>query len=417
VSWRSRVYFELLKTLIEAQGSVVSYLELETKVWSRPQTRHHICETVRIIKNKLEICSDYIKNQPGEGYYWDPPSDLPVLDANSELELRVSRLRTIARQDWMRRTRSSVRRALDRFRELAELQPNAADAHLGIAECLLLLAHIGFQVFDTRATLPVMRREARHALKLAVLAQDKFMQSRALTAIAHIEMIFDWNWRKAERGLDSAIAVNPKHPTAYQLRAHLFLATMRWPEALDAISKAASLAVESPMIHGTSGWLHYFMGNYQEAVAVNKETTRLFAEFPPGYTMLGLAHEAEESFEKAIEAFQAAFELDATPVPLAAMAHAYAVWGKKTQAQRTLKRLERLAETEIVSPYFFALVHVGLGNAEKALLLLECAKKEKCDWLTHLNVDPRWRPLYERTHYSRLLKSVGLPSPKLGTSG
>jgi hypothetical protein len=57
-----------------------------------------------------------------------------------------------------------------------------------------------------------------------------------------------------------------------------------------------------------------------------------------------------------------------------------------------------------------ALVHIGLGEAEAALVALEDALRERRRILMWLKVEPRFRPLHGHPRYQALLAAVGLAS-------
>ena len=164
------------------------------------------------------------------------------------------------------------------------------------------------------------------------------------------------------------------------------------------------------MIQGTAGWLLYFMGRSKEAVAMCRKTITDHPEFPAGYVMLALACEAEGLYNDALEAFGISNELVPSPVPLAGLGHLYGLTGKRASVARILNQLGRIAETKRVSPYHYALIHVGCGEMEKALDCLEEALGERFDWLIHAGVDPRWAPLRRNRRFKRLLRQIGLPN-------
>jgi len=186
---------------------------------------------------------------------------------------------------------------------------------------------------------------------------------------------------------------------------------MRWTEALEEIQLAGQLALNAPMVHVTLGWFLYFTGDVDGAIKANEETASLYRDFPIAYLILGLAYEAAGRYSDAIDAFNTSFGMDNRPTPLAALAHAYAISGKKGKAEQTLGRLLSLKKTELVSPYFAALVNVGLGKLDETFSLLEEARGQRCDWLIQMGVDPRWKPLHGNPRFAKLLRRVGVCLP------
>jgi hypothetical protein len=87
----------------------------------------------------------------------------------------------------------------------------------------------------------------------------------------------------------------------------------------------------------------------------------------------------------------------------------HAVAGRRDAAAQILGRLEaRVERGEYVSPVSIALVHIGLGDADRALRWLERAYEERAPQLIWLKVDPIFDPLRSAPRFTRLLRKVGL---------
>ena len=76
-----------------------------------------------------------------------------------------------------------------------------------------------------------------------------------------------------------------------------------------------------------------------------------------------------------------------------------------------LDSLEHMQPAHYVQPYTLALVHVGLGDHEQALELLERGVRERTDEVVFLGVDPAMDPLRGEPRFLALLRTLGL-SPK-----
>ena len=89
-----------------------------------------------------------------------------------------------------------------------------------------------------------------------------------------------------------------------------------------------------------------------------------------------------------------------------ALAHAYSATGKKAEAEKILRDLERKAKETSASPYTMATIYAGLGENDKAFEFLEKAYSEKSldiSWslksdllLDSLRPDPRFQNLLRR---------------------
>src|SRR6266849_3880645 len=97
---------------------------------------------------------------------------------------------------------------------------------------------------------------------------------------------------------------------------------------------------------------------------------------------------------------------------LAALAHAYAVSGKRGQALRLLSRLKELelSKQEYVSAYDLAVIYTGLGEKDQAFKSLERAYEQRDGWMAlWLKTDPRLDPLRADQRFASLLRRIGLP--------
>ena len=94
----------------------------------------------------------------------------------------------------------------------------------------------------------------------------------------------------------------------------------------------------------------------------------------------------------------------------AALAHTLAAAGRTTEAVRTLDELTELATHRYVAPYFFAGIHVGLGENDRAIEYLEKSYEEHSHWLIYLHIDPSMDGLRDNPRFQDLLRRVGLPA-------
>lgn len=124
---------------------------------------------------------------------------------------------------------------------------------------------------------------------------------------------------------------------------------------------------------------------------------------------LGLAYEQQEKYDEAIAEFKQVVTLtERKPLGLAALARAYALAGKRAEAQRTLNELQHMSNDRYVSPAAVAAIYAALGDKDQAFTWLERAQKEHDGILVRLRVDPRYDPLRSDPRFAQLLKRAGL---------
>ena len=70
----------------------------------------------------------------------------------------------------------------------------------------------------------------------------------------------------------------------------------------------------------------------------------------------------------------------------AALGHAYAVAGRRVEAQRAIDGLKVAAKRRYISPYSIAVIYAGLGDKEQAFAWLNRAYDERDNRLNYLKV-------------------------------
>ncbi|MFL5476446.1 MAG: hypothetical protein ACJ8A6_12200, partial [Gemmatimonadales bacterium] len=84
------------------------------------------------------------------------------------------------------------------------------------------------------------------------------------------------------------------------------------------------------------------------------------------------------------------------------------VAGKRSEAQRLLVELEGRSRREHVPPTVLAIVHIGLGQDERAFDLLDRAVAEHDGWFAEFIFYPTFDPLRSHPRYAALLQALGL---------
>src|SRR5206468_12334471 len=99
-------------------------------------------------------------------------------------------------------------------------------------------------------------------------------------------------------------------------------------------------------------------------------------------------------------------EYDA-PVDLTYLAKRYAKTGHCDKSSNMLTKLEQLATERHVGPFILAMVHLALGENEKAIDDLERAYRERADpFIVCLKVEPLLDPLRGDPRFERLVAKV-----------
>ncbi len=97
------------------------------------------------------------------------------------------------------------------------------------------------------------------------------------------------------------------------------------------------------------------------------------------------------------------------PLALAYFGFAYALLGMRDEAREILGELRERAKRRDIAPFFFAIVHAGLGEEDRTLEWLQRACEERA-FLPELVRDPVLDIVRENPRFIELLKTMGLPA-------
>ena len=150
-------------------------------------------------------------------------------------------------------------------------------------------------------------------------------------------------------------------------------------------------------------------GRYDEAVGEARRLAEMDPSFALAHSTLGWALiKKGEPAEGLRELEQAASLSPGNTVFLAQLGEAYGLAGDTAKARDVLARLHAMAETRFVTTYHFAYVYTGLGEAEKAIDLLEVAVEERAGGAYGIKGSFLFTPLRTHPRFVALLRKINL---------
>jgi TolB-like protein/DNA-binding winged helix-turn-helix (wHTH) protein/Tfp pilus assembly protein PilF len=301
---------------------------------------------------------------------------------------------------WNKRTPEGLLKSIDFLEQAVKQDPNYALAYAGLADAYI--AATNFNVVTRNEVYPRAKQAALKALSI-----DSSL-AEAHAALAFSSLLFDWNWKVSEAGFRTAIELSPNYGQVRQWFAVSLVSAGRFSEAMAEAQKAQQLEPLSLPINAGMGWVSFLSRKYDRTIEECTKTLEMDPSFGPAYVYRGLAYEQKGMLDKAIADFETAGKLQERPSILAALGHAYAVSGQKTKALSLLSDTKDSATKRYFPAYHRALIHVGLGQNDEAIRLLEQAHQERYPWLIHLNAEPRLDPLRSDPRFKSLVRQVGL---------
>jgi serine/threonine protein kinase/tetratricopeptide (TPR) repeat protein len=314
------------------------------------------------------------------------------------------RLYLKGRYYWDKWTPEGFRKGMDYFQQAVEKDPGYALAYAGLADSYVLLGWNS--LLPPKEAFPKAKAAATKALEF-----EKAL-AEAHTSLAAPLWLYDWNWAEAQNEFKRSLELRSSYPTANHWYAEYLMTMGRLEEALTVIKHAQELDPLSLIINVAAGWMLYYARLYDQAIEQLRKTLELEPNYPVTHWILGLVYRKTGRYEMAIaEGERAVDSSGGNPLMRAALAQTHATAGRKDEALKMLSDLTERAKQQYVSPYFFAGIHAGLGENDRALESLETAHKEKSHWLIYLHIDPSMDTLHDDPRFRDVLGSIGLPPP------
>ena len=301
---------------------------------------------------------------------------------------------------WHRRTPEDLERSIEYFRAALDLDPACGLAQTGLADAYTLLVDYG--LMSPADGMPKAREAATQAIAIDPGSAEGY------SSLALIRGLYDWQWKESEALYRRAIELNPGYATAHHWLAidcHAVLGNL--DQAAAGLETARQLDPLSGIIREGQALLRLLARDYPDAVRRYRELIAADPDFYKGYTGLGRAYAQQGNYLDALRMLDQGRSM-AGDIPniLAAMGQVYALGGEPDRAREMLARLERMARTAYIPSTAFAIVHLGLGEHERALYWLEQGLAVHDPPLAALYTHPVYDPLRAHPRFQALLAAL-----------
>lgn len=298
---------------------------------------------------------------------------------------------------WGRREQGGLQKAIECFQQSLEIDPLYVMPYIGLADAFNTFG--AYEYLPPKETFPRVFAAAEHALKIdPTLAESH-------TALGSARAHYSWDWRGAEESLAEAIALNPQYPLAHAYFALVMCATGRHERAREAIARAQQIDPLSGILNALVGWVADFGRRHDDAIRQSRLTIEMQPDLPVARSFLGYAHLAKGENAEALEAFSA---ITGYRTSLGGRGMALARLGRHEEARAVLTEMDEIAKTSYVSSYGRALIHIGLGEREQALTMLEMACDEHGYTLSYIGVSSHVDPLRNEPRFHAVIERMGL---------
>ena len=252
------------------------------------------------------------------------------------------------------------------------------------------------------------------ARQAAVRALDLDAGSaEAYTSLAMLKHRYEWDWAGAEHDFRRAIELDPGSVEAHRFFAFLLTALGRHVEAISEIQTAGQLDPLSSLVQSDFGSNLYLARKYEQAEGRLKRAIVLDPLNYGAYGRLGLVYGEMGRYAVAIASLEKAKALQSddrgnkiyTPI----LALVYALMGRREEALRTLKEMQRTTDPARFPVNDATAVWAALGNKDEAFRLLLNAVEKRAPLLIFTKVYPYFDSLHSDPRWKELLRPMNFP--------
>ena len=203
---------------------------------------------------------------------------------------------------------------------------------------LIILVFTVYLVFFFREKKPVKKKEKvdpkidTQMKKLWSIAQDSMRERKPV---------------RAEKALLTILKFDETNAAAYNRLGILYAKSQKFDEAIECFEIAQSLDNNPSSLHN-AGLIYLETGAYEKAAMAFRQALEMEGDVPARFLALAKAEEKLGNRKAAIEALEAAYDLDHTTPTLRQILSIYESTGDTENATATIARIEaQIAENEL----------------------------------------------------------------------
>ena len=301
---------------------------------------------------------------------------------------------------WNKRTAADLRKSIDYFNQAIAKDPDYALAYAALAQSWLILP--AYSGGSPRECIPPAEAAISRALELDESSSDAHAARGMMLAG------YQFDYPAGTKEYERALQLNPNDATSHHWFASDVLAALGDSEGeIAEMRRARDLDPLSLVINTNLGAALLRAHRFDEAIAQLRKTVALDGRFGYGRQTLGMALEIKGQIPEAIAEYQAAIALAPSPTYRSLLGHVYGTIGRKDEATKLLGQIQDISKSHYVDPYYFALIHLGLGDREAALIALEKSFEERNgNTLEYIRTDPFLDPLRGNPRFEALAERI-----------
>lgn len=299
---------------------------------------------------------------------------------------------------WQKRTNESLKSAISSFEKAIKLDPNFADAYIGLADSYFLLFDGSYDTSPQNVAL------AKENISQALRVNPNL--PGAYTTLGWIQASHEWNWKESEKSLRQAIKLNPNSPMAYHRLGTVLTRLRRFEEAESELRKAKELDPTSPSINSNLGVLLFFSKRYDEAVTQLSKAIEIEPNFSSPRWYLGRCYWAQGKTKESLDEVVKTLKIEGDYE----LANALESKINSKETKEVIKFWSQTWQKKISPTYInehdIAIVESLIQNRAETLDWLEKSVMARHPWTTWANAEPEMDFVRDEPRFKALLKKM-----------
>jgi len=306
------------------------------------------------------------------------------------------------RQQLGQMKKDDVKRAIGYFEEAVLKDPSYASAYTGLADSY---TQMGRHLWYTPAR--EVFEKARSYAKKALEIDDTLAEAHS--SLGAIQVIFDWEWKKAEEQFRRAIQLNPNYATAHFWYSLLLFATGRLDEGIEEAEAAHVLDPLSRVVGMGLVQAYLFAGRYDAAIEECRRHLDIDPNYPVAHDFLVHLYVQKGMFEDATKEAEALAKVsDRKEESAAHFAYLAVASGRTEEAKNLVRGLAAGPHDHYSNPTILITVFSMLGDDDRAYKWLEWAYEDGKVAFPSLRFSPDLKSFRADPRYGEFLRRARL---------
>jgi TolB-like protein/DNA-binding winged helix-turn-helix (wHTH) protein/Flp pilus assembly protein TadD len=379
------------------EGSILrsgNRVRITAQLIQAPLDKHLWAETYdRDIRDVLALQSDVAGAIAKQVKAQITPAETAKLSTVRQTDPEAYQLYLQGRYYWNKATDQSVSDSREYFHKAVEKDPGYARAWVGLAFAYNLMGDYS---------------HGKEAARKALALDDTSGEGHAAFAFATWNN--DWDWSIAQQEFKRAIELDANNANAHHTYALYLAALRRYDEARAEMQRTLELDPLARLAYTNLGSIYWSSHDSDRAIQQLQIALEIDPNSEDAHFDLALVYESLGRYDQALVEFEKYRTLSGNPLVFkAAVAHLYAVQGRRADSRRLLEELKARHKPGDMLSYNIALVYVGLGDKDRAFQWLQNSYAEHAEDMVDLNDDPRIEPLRSDPRFAALLRRLNFP--------